>query len=77
MIEVLAFATQTNADAEDAKITASMTFAGPITKRWDTPRQIPDKRWIIAKPEDRYMVGVTGYTVVIYDPKWFESNMLP
>jgi hypothetical protein len=77
MTNILAFATQDKAEAADALITAAHNFSDHGTKRWDTPRQIPDKRWSIAKPEDRYMTGVTGYTVVTYDPSWFTSAMLP
>ena len=47
----LAFKTQEEAVAEEARICEWMGLGDGVTKHWDTARQCADGRWIITKPK--------------------------
>lgn len=61
----LMFSTQAAAAAAVVTINASMVLApgdGDVTTTWDVPRQDANGNWVVARPDDRFMVGVSGYT---------------
>lgn len=45
------FATESEAIAAEAQISASMGFSGSITSRWSVPVQLADGRWAIPSPD--------------------------
>jgi hypothetical protein len=41
---------------------------GDVTLTWAVPREDAAGRWVVAKPEDRFLTGVTGYSEG--SPQW-------
>jgi hypothetical protein len=66
----LLFATQADATAANATIAASMGLGDPgdVTTTWDMPKEDANGKWVVTRPEDRFMAGVTGY--VEGSPAW-------
>jgi hypothetical protein len=61
----LLFDTKAAADATTTTITTAMGLGpgdGDVTLVWDVPRQDTNGKWVVSKPEDRFMAGVSGYT---------------
>ena len=45
------------------------------TIAWSAPQQTLQGDWVIPKPKDELMGGVTGYTVEPYNPNWFPQGI--
>ncbi len=75
---MLVFATQADANAAQAQITANMGFTGAITTQWAIPQQrATDAKWYFLKPDDSRMTGVTGVTQEEFLPSWLPvENMV-
>lgn len=60
----LLFASKALADPAVATINDAMGLhaSGDVTIRWDVPKQDANGKWVVTKPEDRFMAGVTNYT---------------
>lgn len=44
------------------------------TTAWSAPQQTAQGDWVIPKPKDALMGGVTGYIIAPYDPDWFQES---
>jgi len=45
------------------------------TTAWAVARETVDGKWVFPKPTSNLLDGVTGFTVVPYDPAWFPPEV--
>ena len=74
MLIFLVFETYETAHQADVTITVNMNLSEG--SNWGEPRQRINGDWVIPKPEDRWMDGVTGYAEKEYSPNWFPIEEL-
>lgn len=71
MADWMIFPDAASAAAVVATIDANMGLApggSDVTTTWAVPVATADGKWAIARPEDRFLGGVAGYTLAV--PAW-------
>lgn len=76
----LIFETYQDAYVANAVITLNMRLGGGVSVQWAEPQQRQDGKWILQKPEQRFMNFVStigqyaGVTEEEYNDNWFAPS---
>jgi len=57
----LLFETLQEAETANSQISENMKFTGDITTAWDIPQGTDEGKFIITKPDDKFMTGVNNF----------------
>jgi hypothetical protein len=61
----LQFNTKTEAEKANNKISQNMGLTGNCTTDWDIVQETADGKFIIYKPEERFMTGIANFQEIV------------
>lgn len=60
----LIFDNKQDAESANNQISQNMGLTGDVTNVWDIPQETADGKFVITKPENRFMTDVSSYQEV-------------